>query len=104
MHILYYVGEVRPIDELSELKNLVVVRKEELDLARALIQKLTESKFDPKKFKDAYTEALMNLIKAKAEGKPIEVKEEKVEKAKELMEALKASVEAVKKKKKVRAK
>ena len=100
MHILYYVGEVRKIEELSELKNLVVVKKEELDLARALIQKLTESKFDPKKFKDTYTEALMNLIKAKAEGKPIEVKEEKVEKARELMESLKASVEMAKKKKK----
>lgn len=103
MHILFYLGEVRKIDELPELKNLVVVKKEELELARALIQKLTESEFDPKKFKDAYTEALMNLIKAKAEGKPIEVKEEKAEKAKKLMEALKASVETVKKKKKVKA-
>jgi len=103
MHVLYYLGEVREIEELSELKNLVVVSKEELELARMLIQKLTESEFDPKKFKDAYTEALMELIKAKAEGKSVEVKEEKVEKAKELMEALKASVETVKKKKKVKA-
>ncbi|MDI6825784.1 MAG: Ku protein [Candidatus Aenigmarchaeota archaeon] len=99
MHVLYYLGEIREIEELSELKNLVVVSKEELELARTLIQKLTESEFDPKKFKDTYTEALMELIKAKAEGKAIEVKEEKVEKARELMESLKASVEAVKKKK-----
>jgi DNA end-binding protein Ku len=100
MHVLFYLGEIKPIDELSELKNLVVVSKEELELARVLIQRLTESEFDPKKFKDAYTEALMELIKAKIEGKTIEVKEEKAVEAKELMEALKASVEAVKKKKK----
>jgi DNA end-binding protein Ku len=102
MHILYYIREIRDIDELSELKNLVVVSKEELELAKALISKLTEEEFDPAKFKDQYTEALKELIKAKAEGKEFEVKaEEKVAEAKSLMEALKASVETVKKKKKV---
>jgi DNA end-binding protein Ku len=104
MHVLFYLGEVRKIEELSELKNLVVVRKEELELARMLIQKLTESELNISKFKDSYTEALMELIKAKAEGKTIEIKEEKKEEAKELMEALKASVEAMKKKKKVKTK
>ncbi|MEM7825417.1 MAG: Ku protein [Candidatus Aenigmatarchaeota archaeon] len=100
MHILHYIGEVKEIEELSELKNLVTVKEEELKLAQALISKLTESEFDISKFKDNYTEELMKLIKAKAEGKEIEVKEAPVEEAKDLMEALKASVESVKKKKK----
>ena len=100
MHVLFYTGEVRKIEDLPELKNLVVVSKEELELARLLIQKMTEKEFDPSKFKDKYTEALMQLIKAKAEGKAIEIKEEKKEEAKSLLEALKASVEEVKKKKK----
>ena len=100
MHVLFYAGEVRKIEDLPELKNLVVVSKEELELARLLIQKMTEKEFDPSKFKDKYTEALMQLIKAKAEGKAIEIKEEKKEEAKSLLEALKASVEEVKKKKK----
>jgi len=106
MHVLHYVGEIRNIDQLSELKNLVVVSKEELELARALIQRLTESSFDPNKFEDNYTEALKRLIKAKAEGKELKLKlEEKVEEAKELMDALKASVEVTgKKKKKVKVK
>ncbi len=99
MHVLFYLGEIRPMEELSELKNLVVVSKKELELARALIQKLTESEFKPEGFEDRYTKALMELIKAKAEGKTVEIKEEKKEEAKSLMEALKASVETVKKKK-----
>jgi DNA end-binding protein Ku len=99
MHILHYIGEVKNIEELSELKNLVTVKEEELKLAQALISKLTEQEFDVSKFKDTYTEELMKLIKAKAEGKAVEVKEEKVPETKELVEALKASIESVKKKK-----
>ncbi|MCD6403315.1 MAG: Ku protein, partial [Candidatus Aenigmarchaeota archaeon] len=103
MHVLYYVGEIRDINELPELKNLVVVSKEELELARALISKLTVDEFDISKFEDTYTKKLIELIKAKAEGK--EVKEESVkpvEKAKSLMEALKASIEVAEKKKKAK--
>jgi DNA end-binding protein Ku len=102
MHLLYFLREIKDIEELPELKNLVVVSKEELELAKALIDKLTEEGFDASKFKDEYTEKLKELIKAKAEGKEIEVKaEERAAEAKNLMEALKASVEQVKKKKKV---
>ncbi len=102
MHVLHYIGEVKDIEELEEIKHLVPIREEELKLAQALIEKLTQKEFDISKFKDSYTEALKKLIKAKAEGKEIaEVKEiEKVEEEKSLLEALKASVEAIKKKKK----
>lgn len=101
MHILYYLGEIRDIEKLPELEKLVVVRKEELELAKALISKLTEEEFDASKFKDQYTEALKKLIKAKAEGKEFEMKVERpAEEARSLLEALKASVEHVGKKKK----
>jgi DNA end-binding protein Ku len=102
MHILFYIREIRDIEQLPELEKLVVVSKEELELAKALIGRLTEEEFDISKFKDQYTEALKQLIKAKAEGKEIAVKAEEkpVEEAKSLMEALKASVELTKKKKK----
>jgi len=101
MHILYYLGEIKDIDKLSELKNLVVVRKEELELAKLLINKLTAKEFDATRFRDRYTEALKKLIKAKAKGEEFEIEEEKpAAKAKNLMEALKASVEVVKKKRK----
>jgi DNA end-binding protein Ku len=102
MHVLYYLGEIRDIEKLPELERLVVVSKEELELAKALVNQLTEEELDLSKFKDEYTEALKRLIKAKIEGKEFAVKEEKpVEAAKSLMEALKASVEHVKKKKKI---
>ena len=101
MHILHYLQEIKPIEELPELKELVVVKDEELKLAQALIQKLAAKEFDLGKFRDAYTEALKKIIKAKVEGKAFEVEEKReVEEAKSLMEALKASVELAKKKKK----
>lgn len=100
MHLLYFLGEIKEIEELPELKSLVVVSKEELELAKTLIEKLTEEGFDASKFKDEYTEKLKELIKAKAEGKEVEMKaEERVAEAKSLMEALKASIEQAKKKK-----
>jgi len=104
MHILHYLGEVKDVEEFSELKHLVTIKEEELKLAQALISKLTEKEFDLSKFKDNYTEALMKLIKAKAEGKEIKVEEAPREEVKGLMEALKASVEAVEKKKKLEKK
>lgn len=102
MHILFYIREIRDIEQLPELQNLVVVSKEELELAKILIGKLTEEEFDISRFKDQYTEALKKLIKAKAEGKELEIKveEKPVEEAKNLMESLKASVEIVEKKRK----
>jgi DNA end-binding protein Ku len=100
MHILHYLSEIRPIEQIPELKELVVVKDNELKLAQALIQKLTSREFDPSKFRDTYSEALKKIIKAKALGQTIEVvKEAEVEEAKSLMEALKASVESLEKKK-----
>lgn len=101
MHILHYLNEIRNINELPEVKELPEPKKEELELAKTLVQRLTEEEFNAKKFRDDYTEALTELIKSKAEGKVFEVKvEEEVARAKNLMEALKISVKAVKKKKK----
>jgi len=99
MHILFYMGEIRDIEKLEELQKLVVVSDKELELARALVQKLSESEFNISKFKDRYAEVLKELIEAKAKGKEFEIKEEEKEETKSLMEALKASVEAVGKKK-----
>jgi DNA end-binding protein Ku len=105
MHVLHYLQEIKPIEELAELKELVVVKENELKLAQALISRLTAKEFDASKFKDAYTEALKQIIKAKAAGETIEIEEKvEAEEAKSLMEALKASVEVVRKKKKVKAK
>lgn len=101
MHVLFYLGEIRDIEKLKELERLVVVSKEELELAKLLIGKLSVEEFDISKFKDRYAEAIKELIKAKVEGRKYEVKpEERVAEAKGLLEALKASVEIVEKRRK----
>lgn len=102
MHALYYQNEIKDISKISELKGLPKVTKEEIELARVLIEKLTKEKLSLEEFKDEYSQKLKELIKAKIEGKEIVEKEEKEKEieAKSLMEALKASVEAVEKKKK----
>jgi DNA end-binding protein Ku len=70
--------------------------KELLDLAEELIDRKS-SAFKPESFKDSYTEALRELIEAKAKtGKPIHVDEDTLEggggKVIDLVEALKRSV------------
>ncbi|OYT42000.1 MAG: Ku protein [Candidatus Aenigmarchaeota archaeon ex4484_224] len=105
MHILHYIDEIRDIEEIPELKTLIPLKEEELKLAQALIEKLTEKEVDLSKFKDTYTEALKKLIKAKIEGKEFKIEEEKpAEEAKSLMKALEESIEIAKKKKKAEAK
>lgn len=101
MTILHYKDEVIPMEKLEELKKLVVVRPQELKLAQSLIEKLTYE-FNIGKFEDKYIRAVSDLIKRKAAGKEIVAKplEVKPTKEKDLMSALKASLVAVKKKKK----
>jgi len=100
LHTLFYKDEIKDINELSELKNLVVVSKEELELAKILISQLTKESFSIEEFKDRYAESLKELIKAKLEGREFKVQEEeKKEEKGELVEILKQSIEKVKKKK-----
>lgn len=70
------------------------IKGEMLDLAKHIIA-TKRGKFDPKKFDDRYEEALAELVKAKAEGKPLPtVKERKSAKVIDLMEALRQSAGA----------
>lgn len=101
MTLLHYKDEVIPMETLEELKKLVVIRPEELKLAVSLIEKLT-AEFDVSKYRDVYGEAITELIKKKVAGqeivgKPLEIKPTP---AADLMAALRASVEAMKKRKK----
>jgi DNA end-binding protein Ku len=98
MTTLHYAYEIRDISQLEELKVRVELKEEEKKLAKALIDELS-AELDIKQFKDEYAEALKSLIKQKLAGKEIRVAaKERIEKAKSLMEALKVSVEAAKRK------
>jgi DNA end-binding protein Ku len=73
------------------------VRDQELTMARQLIDSLT-SEWAPEQYHDVYRDALVQIVEAKLNGEEIEVVEpEPAAKVVDLMEALKASVDAAKK-------
>ena len=97
METLYYHDEIRSLDNFDFNLMDAELRDEELKMAIELINALT-IKFEPESYKDNYREALLDLIAAKIEGREVKEIKEEVEKAKDLMEALKISVELAKKK------
>jgi DNA end-binding protein Ku len=77
----------------------VEIRKQEVEMAESYISTL-KSEFDPERYHSDYREALEKLVEAKAEGVPVpEVEEEEGETAEvvDLVAALRASVDAAKK-------
>lgn len=74
------------------------VRDNEVDMAKALIQNLTEP-WNPEAYTDEYREALLEIVERKVAGEPIEAPAEAPPaRVVDLMDALKASVAAAKKK------
>jgi DNA end-binding protein Ku len=64
--------EIRTMEDLNIADN-VTVSKKELDVGMALINQYAEH-FDVSKFKDDYSDELLNIIKAKSKGKRATVK------------------------------
>jgi DNA end-binding protein Ku len=94
--VLFYVNEVKGPPEIP-MTRPIVIADEELELATKLISELTRE-FDPAKYNDRYREALLNVIEAKVTGKEIEAPPKVVvAPTQDLMAALRASLEAVKK-------
>jgi DNA end-binding protein Ku len=105
MNTLHWPDEIRPIDELKGLDAETEVNARELQMAKALVENLAEDRFDPSRFQDQYHEALMEVVNAKVQGQEF-VAAPEVETGPavmDLMEALKASVDAAKKQKTGRA-
>jgi DNA end-binding protein Ku len=90
---LRYPYELRDEDDYFNDIPSPKVSKDMVDLAAHILD-TKASKFDPRKFKDKYETALKALVKRKAEGKTIEVPEEKEEESNviDLMDALKQSL------------
>ncbi len=96
LETLFYPDEVRVARGQEEAETPISER--ELAIAFTLIDLLTEP-FEPEKYRDQYREALMEIIEAKLEGQElVEAPAPPVEVI-DLMTALKASVEAAKKRK-----
>ncbi len=97
LETLFYPDEIRV--EKTELPDVTISDKE-LEMAYTLIDLLSEE-FEPEKYKDEYRDALMKLIEAKLEGEELpEVAAAGPAKVTDIMSALRASVEAAKKRKK----
>ncbi len=96
LETMYWPDEIRPA-QFDTLDKNVKIRPQELQMAQTLIENLTQP-WNPDEYKDEYREALLEIIEKKAAGEQIEaIEAAPVSKVVDLMDALKASVEAVKK-------
>ncbi|MFB3737770.1 MAG: Ku protein [Candidatus Velamenicoccus archaeovorus] len=97
LETMYWPDEIRAA-EFETIDTGEKVRPQEIEMAKALIENLSEP-WNPEAFKDEYREALLEVVEKKVAGEEIEVVPEAApSKVVDLMEALKASVEAAKKK------
>src|SRR5262245_14271357 len=95
LETMYWPDEVRAA-EFDTVPADEKVRDNEVEMARSLIDSLTEP-WNPGAFTDEYREALLEIVEKKAAGEPIEApSEEAPARVVDLMEALKASVAAAK--------
>jgi DNA end-binding protein Ku len=99
LETMFFADEIRdPADEIDSLPARTRVGGKDLDMAVSLVESLTTT-WDPKNYRDTYTERVEKLIDAKKKDRTIvvaETTEEKQEKAGDLLETLQASVDAAK--------
>jgi DNA end-binding protein Ku len=95
LHTMYYADEVRSGEDVDRGTN-EAVKQTELTLAQRLIDELTQKKFDPSKYHDAFRERVLEMAEKKVAGQ--QVTEAPAEPRRggqviDLMAALKASLE-----------
>src|SRR6266508_2565542 len=97
LETMYYADEVRKPQSLDGDLGTTKVQKAEVEMAKSLVENLSEP-FKPEKYDDKYRKELLDLIRAKAEGEPLPepAREEEAEVV-DLMAALRESVERTKK-------
>jgi DNA end-binding protein Ku len=99
LNTLHWPDEIRSTSELKGSDEDVTISDRELAMAKSLVESLAEDSFDPSRYQDDYHRALMQVIEAKASGEEIVEAPEPEEgtKVMDLMDALKASVDAARK-------
>jgi len=93
LETLYYSDELR-VDLTKEVPEVQLTDAEQ-KMSEALVD-LMAGEFDATEYKDVYREALMEVISAKLEGKEVIAAADEPTVVMDLMEALRASVEAAK--------
>lgn len=90
---LYFPNQIRGTGEIEKPIEANAFDQETVDLAMTLVKKLTKP-FNPQAIKDEYSDSLRAIIKDKADGKVINVVEQKVvRKVISLKDALKGSLD-----------
>lgn len=94
LEAMYFEDEIRPVKDIKLRKSKV--DKRELELAQTLIDRFT-SDFDHSKYEDQYRKRLLKIVKRKQQGEEVHPPaRKKQEAAPDLLEALRASVDAAK--------
>jgi DNA end-binding protein Ku len=70
LETMYYADEVRRPDQLDGDVSKPRLQKAEVELAKSLVENLSEP-FKPEKYDDTYRKELLDLIRARAEGEPL---------------------------------
>jgi DNA end-binding protein Ku len=97
LETMFWPDEIRAA-EFDTVHEDGKIREQEVEMAKSLIENLSEP-WNPDAFKDEYRKALLEIVEKKAAGEEIEAAPEaQPARVVDLMEALKASVEAVKQK------
>lgn len=96
LYKLRYPNEVRSIGEVPQLLEDVKVDKEQVKMAKMLVDSMSKQFVDIE-MKDNYQDALRGMIQAKIEGKEIITIAEEETPVVDIMTALKASIEKAKK-------
>jgi DNA end-binding protein Ku len=95
LETMFWPDEIRE-PKFEELDEEVELRPQEVKMARSLIDSLTDD-FEPEEFTDEYRATLEEIIRKKVEGEEITFAEpSEPSKVVDLMDALRASVEAAK--------
>ena len=95
LEAMYFADEIRPAKGIAPRRSSKVDKKE-LEMAQTLIDRFT-SDFDHSKYEDKYRKSLLRIVKQKSRGEEVHAPARQKEEAQpDLLEALRASVDAAK--------
>jgi len=95
LEAMYFADEIRPVKGIAPRRGSKVDKKE-LEMAQTLIDRFT-SDFDHGKYEDKYRKRLLKIVKQKHRGDEVHAPEREQQDAPpDLLEALRASVDAAK--------
>jgi DNA end-binding protein Ku len=95
MQQLLYADEVRPFSDVP-VEKMADVKDQELKLAKAIVDQIAHDEFKPEQYEDEVKKRVLEQIQRKVEGQEIQLSEPAQPQTQiiDLMEALKASLEA----------